>query len=551
MGWRDRVIEWLGGVPLSRHSQEVKRAFESGAWWAGEDEPPPGGGPGGYRWGYRRLGAGLRDVAEVDYHEAIERVWRLYRTNPLARRLILTQRDQVVDTGIRPVARDERVQAVLDEFWDDPVNRMGEFVYMAALQLSIFGTQVYVAFPDLEWKDGGVVGTGRVRLGYVDPAEIEDIELDPDNARIPVAVRQRRETGETRVYRVIHLDERPDSPTRGLLIGAMPDLREDSPTYGKLVDEKGRVYDGSCFLFRVNHVMNGKWGWPDILHLVDWLEQADLFFFDIAERIYWLTTFVWDVLLQGATPEQCKARAKEIATYPPRRASVQVHNEKEVWTPISPSLGQADIERAARVLVWWIAGIGFAVPETWLGWGKGTTFASAKELGVVTRKVLASRQSVIREMVERMCRFQIDQAIIARRLPPDVDKAVDVPMPSLDVRDLGGAAASLRTVAQALALAVSANVMSREAAVQVLAYAVKEFGVELDAEQLRPAQEQSLEQIRKNLQDLEQWDKVPLGEPLPKGEALAGWKVTPEDIERARREFDEVLELMGVERAER
>jgi len=307
------------------------------------------------------------------------------------------------------------------------------------------------------------------------------------------------------------------------------------------VDEHGEVYDGSCFLFRVNCVMNGKWGWPDTLHLVDWLDQADKFFFDIAERIYFLTTFVWDVLRRGATEEECREYARSIGA--PKRASVQVHNENEEWRPVSPDLAQEDVARAARTLIWFIGGIGFNIPETFLGWGEGTTYAAAKELAAPVRKALQSRQSIIESLCEELCRFQIDQAIIAKQLPPDVDKSVSFNFPSLDVRDVVGAAATFQTLAQAVMVGMGAGLFGRELGLKVLAVAAQELGLELDVAGELEKGTEGAAQVREVLRLLHEAGGVPLGKPLAPKEALAQWEISEEDLERARREFDELMRL--------
>jgi len=446
-----------------------------------EDEPPPSGL---HSWGYRASAADARPFSSLSYHQMLDQAWKLYTTNPLANRIISIRTEFIVDSKSAPEAANRHVQQVLDDFWYDPVNDMPNFIIQATRQLLIFGLQVFPVFVNLSRHNSGQVGNGLARLGYVDPANIHDIHLDPGNPRLPLSVDiSTSPTDKPKSLRVIHPDLSPTSPTKGLMIGTI--THED----GIQRDELDTTYDGACFLFRINNLMNSKWGWSDLLPLPTWLEQANFFFTDIVQHIYWLTNFVWDLELTNASEPVMKARSSDIRANPPRRGSVLVHNDKEKWSAITPDLRQEDISAASRTLVWWIAGIGAGIPEHWLGWGRETTHATAKEMQSPTLHMLSTRQFYVHSMIRDLCRFQIDQAIRARILPPDVDKSFVIHLPDLLPPDLLTMTTAIRQFSIALSTPAAQSLIPPETARKLLALIAKDFSIDLEPPPTTPSEE--------------------------------------------------------------
>ncbi|MFH1484739.1 MAG: hypothetical protein ABIH46_01590, partial [Chloroflexota bacterium] len=436
-------------------------------------------------------------------------------------------------------------------------------------------------------------GSGLVRLGYIDPGVIEDIILDPENARIPVAVVEDRGVEGKRFYRVVHVDEGVESEMAGKLIGvrkreggrgrypvegdfqwvatenarAKQTMRVQENRYAAVrvkefaatdmtiarkggsyewEDENGVPYDGACFLFRVNNVMNSKYGWPDLLHLIDWLDQADMFFFDVAERIFWLTAFVWDVLYAGLDEDEIR---EKVAMEPaPKRGSIRGHNESVAWTAVAPDLGQADMETAGRMLLHLIAGVGFACPETWLGASQTTRYAGAKEAVAPARKVLEARQSYIQSAVKLMTQFQVDQAILARQLPEDVDTSFVVTMPDISKEDVGDMAGALKTISEGLMIALAAGLVDRPAAIAIFSKVVNAAGVDVEIKE-----EMSLEEVkeaREVLRILQKLEAVEIGAPLKLEDLLSGSEISTEDLKRIRHEWGDFLAIAGIDEEE-
>lgn len=67
-----------------------------------------------------------------------------------------------------------------DAFWRDPITDMRRNLPRMMRELALFGEQCWPVFADPK--------SGHVRLGYLDPARIETVVCDPDNAAQPVGV---------------------------------------------------------------------------------------------------------------------------------------------------------------------------------------------------------------------------------------------------------------------------------------------------------------------------------------------------------------------------
>jgi hypothetical protein len=389
-------------------------------------------------------------------HARMQQVaYYLYLVNPLAHRIVEYTRNYVVGDGVKVTAEDARVQQVIRRFWNDPVNRMDRMLAESVKELSIFGEQC--------WQTAVNPVDGRVRLGYLDPAEIEAIEWgelrmggasDP-LVSLPVAV-IRRDSGAGRL-RIVRLDEDPASETFGRLTG-------------------------DCFYFAINKARSASRGVSDLFAIGDYLDGYDKMLFGMIDRVGFSNAFVWDVLLKGATEETVQQWLKE--QRPPRPGSVRVHNEQVEWKAVSPDLKAADFNEAARAIKNMnLAGAGF--PEHWFADGGNVNRASALEMGEPTLRNLLERQGLVSFMLRELIEFVIDQAVAAGTLPEGIDRDFTVEMPEMSIRDLNRASQALSQVATSVVELRRAGLIDRETAQQMVASAAMQLGVEMDLDRVQ------------------------------------------------------------------
>lgn len=550
---REWLINRLGGVsPLDISTQIEnirRRAFESGMEAAElfDDEPhltDASGKP--IALGYRDKSRPKRDLSSISQEKAIEASYRIWQTNPLGKALTEIMVDYVVGEGIQIICNNDDVRTVIEDFLEDDVNRLNETGFQEITrELSLFGEQIILMF--VRYGNEKVKGDGRVRYGTADPSQIHSIITHPDNYRDVYAIRMKSDSmGEQGpLYMVIREDiiskqnklegyidlkrytesiellNSPDNhsdPAKKLELkefirtvpkGAKEYLvnQNDSGNLRRNLEEvessnlDNLQYDGQCFLVQVNKLSTGTRGRPDLLPMLDWIDQLDNVFFDGVDHIQLLNLFSWDLTIEGGSsddPDPDRNLAIQSAKVTKLRSkSVYSHNEYVTLEAKNPSLQSAELETLARALRIFIAG-GARIPEHWLAEGGYTNRATAEEMGQPTYKMLVSRQRVIRHLFIRIIRFVIDTAVLMGELSETVDvednkgrketlparEAFNIVMPEIDVADTTSVSGSLLRIMQAVITGIAAKVISREIGMEVIARILKMLGVETDVAEM-------------------------------------------------------------------
>lgn len=480
---KNRIVEWFGGVPKAEYHAATSRAYEAG-YEDGEDEPPSGDLR---QFGYRRSSSGaIRDFGGLDYDRVLDTVWRVWLMSPLAKRALQIKRDYIIGGGVRPTSDDEALQVVLDEFWD--INKLDERASEFVQQRHLLGEQIFPAF--VRRADG------QVRIGYVDPIQVEKVIQHPDNAleRWAIVLKEDRSTDESwrnppetrQVYRIIRRDE-------GALIG---ENVEPARYGGKLITSEQATleaweremldyygldaYTGDAFYFPANALSNQPRGYSDLLQPADWIDQDETVLFDLADREAVAGFFIADVTLAGADESKVRERSKELRANPPRKGSVRVHNDQEIWNLDAPDLKQpssVESHKAIETHAWG----GMGLPSSWYGHGDETNRATAQAQGDPTWRTMQAEQNADKAMFLAMLTFARDQAEIAGKWKPvEAETTIDLQMPEMTAKDLSTIAGAAGQLALAISQAVSEGWMTREHATEAWAKVMAELDVEID-----------------------------------------------------------------------
>jgi len=126
--------------------------------------------------GWRSLSVYQRDLPQVTHEKQLKVAFWLYRHNPIAKRIIEVIQDFVIGPGVQFSAKEPKVEEVLWNFWSDPHNGWELRQFQRVSELFLFGEQIYQVFVN--------EANGHVRLGYIDPLNVEKIILDRDNPEI-------------------------------------------------------------------------------------------------------------------------------------------------------------------------------------------------------------------------------------------------------------------------------------------------------------------------------------------------------------------------------
>ncbi|NOZ81261.1 MAG: hypothetical protein GXP63_06340 [DPANN group archaeon] len=443
MSIREKIAERLFGTVIEKKVQERMQAAVLGT-----EEP-----------GFRKLtGSPTRALPSVTQERMIEISYWLWKTNPLGNWLIEIVKDFVLAEGITYDAENEKVKEILDQFWLDPVNRMDLYLENYVRELGIYGEQIWPAYVSEQ--------TGRVRLGYIDPASVKEVVTDPENVKVVIGVILKAKAGATegKKYRVI-------------LDGAF--LSKSA----KSMREKYR--DGEVFFFRVNNVTNAPRGTSDLFVVADWLDGYEQFLFDYADKWPMLNAFVWDVLLEGMDEAQIEEWLKKNGA-PPKPGSVRAHNEKVKWTAVTPELKAVDADKGARLLRNHILGAR-GLPEHWYGGGGDVNRATAAEMGLPTMKMLSARQQKVKHMIESLFTFVIRKALDARYLqvPEDEAFAFSISIPEIEQMDIAKYSTALQQLTASLVSAKTMGWIDDETAQKAYAFGLAFLGFEYDPEAVR------------------------------------------------------------------
>jgi len=448
-GFLGRLMGWFAGESQEPAESASEPLREAAGTTVDTDEE-----------NWRRLtGDGRRDLTPLTQQRMQRLAHYQWETNLLANRLIELPVAYLLAGGVRLTAKDDDAQSTLDRHWHDGLNAWNLKLPKRVRELALFGEQCYPAFRD--------ENTGFVRLGYLDPALIETVVTDPDNREQPIGiVTKKNKKGVAKRYRVIvNVPEKAFAATAQAI--------------------RATFTDGDCFYYRVNDLSSATRGRSDLLAQIDWLDAYDQFLFGELDRAGFMRAFVWDVTLTGASPDEVKARAKEITA--PQPGSVRVHNENEAWEPKAPELQAVDAAAGARLFRNHVLG-GATQPEHWFGGGGDVNRSTGDSMSEPTVKVLEMRQSVVGYMLVDIGRYVLRSAwdALDRELT-DAEQSVlsdvDMAWPEMTSKDITKYAAALMQVVSAIAGLLEGGLLTRETALRMVTALADRLGVTIDVEE--------------------------------------------------------------------
>ncbi|MDY7033984.1 MAG: hypothetical protein SVY10_18985 [Thermodesulfobacteriota bacterium] len=443
MGLRERIASAVFGGEIDRIVEErITAATVS----IGREEDQ----------GWTRLtGQPDRQLPDVTQERMIEICYWLWKTNPLANWIIEITKDFVVGEGLPFEAENDNVKEVLEGFWNDPINAMDISLEKFVRELGIYGEQCWPVYTAEQ--------TGRIRLGYIDPARIKKVETDPENCKMVIGVILKGQTGE-------------DGKKYGIVL---PRDAEDLLSNEAKALRKG-YSAGECFFFSINNVTNAPRGTSDLFVIADWLDAYEQFLFDYADKWPLLNTFVWDLLVKGGDSAKLD---EELRRFTKKAGSVYAHNEGVELNEITPDLKSVDAETGARLLRNHILG-SKSLPEHWFGGGGDVNRATALEMGAPAFKTLSSRQKTVKYILERVCDCVIEKALEARYLtvPEDEAYGYSINVPEMATRDITKFASAIQQLASSLMIAENQGWIDKDTATVSFIFGLRYLGLELDVE---------------------------------------------------------------------
>lgn len=422
---------------------------------------------------YRSLtNRSVSDLPEYQHAKMLKVAGHLDRANPVARRILDLLIDFVFAEGVNIQANNDAVREVLEQHWDDPINRWDEH-----------GPNIF----RLLLRDGELVMPasvnpvdGRVRWGQIMSRQIKDVVPDIDDWR---------------VTREIVLKSPPDQPDR-TLAGINLNFETDR-------------LEGEALLLRYGNV-DGLRGISFLYPLADYLDYLDQASFSEIERLQLLRSFLWDVEIEGDA-SQVLEKMKDPAYGTPKPGSVRLHTSTEKWTAVTPSLGTYDAVNLIDFLLNTLILGSVGIPEHWFGSGGDVNRAVGSIMGQPTVKMLTRLQRMWTGYLTTMMQYVVDQAVEHRALVEVVEiqdadgngtgemvparEAFQIAVPDMDTTDMQATSATLLSVTQSLVVAEDRGYVTQQTAGRVWASIASQFGPDVDpdyeAEQAAIEQEQA------------------------------------------------------------
>lgn len=409
--------------------------------------------------GWRSLSARVTDntLTPLNHQIAVQTSRYLYRYNPLAKAIIEIPVDYILGEGLTITATAEddatraRVQVVIDSFWNDRTNQMDLRLHKGLIRLLRDGEWIAPVFVN-EFN-------GAVKIGTLDPLRLKEVKANPENYE--------------EVQSLVFQAQQPGAPDITKAV-----IREDKET---------GLLGGECFYFVTNDAGDGDRGWPELTCMLDWADIYDDGLQNAMRQVRFLSAFVWDVTMKGATPSQIAARLTEILANPPRPGSVNVHNDAETWQAVTSNVAAQAPKDQLRDVKLHIA-TGARVPESWLANGDAANRATAVAQADPSYKYLARRQRHFRFLIETMVQFALDQARPhTLRGLSDRDLRFTVNLPDMIADDNKVAADTLVALTQALRVACDSSWLSQATARRAFWNVLPTIGTEVD-----PAKEEEV-----------------------------------------------------------
>ena len=401
--------------------------------------------------GYRPLmggGGQRRDIRLVDIDRMIEVAYFMWDHSAMTRGLALMDKAFLFAEEISATSSDDDVAEILAQLWSR--NKLSTRVPLWTMWMSLLGSQC--------WSATVNKFNGAVTLGYVDPQNIAELFTLPQDVETVVQVELKSMYGRS----------------GRKLTAIREDVNFTSKTYGKLM--------GECFFYSINHPPNDPWGRSDFLTLFDWIDGLERYGYNYLERAEFLLNFIWDVLLKGMNEEQIRDWQRNNRA--PDPGSVRAHNENVEWSAVAPDLKAQDFTSGFEMGKSFIMGAARR-PDSWFGGGGKAYQTEADQFGQVPVKDLDERQRYCKEILIDICRFAVDQAVIAKRLSEEKAKAgFTVNMPEISKKDFSKLINGVPQFATALMVAENQNWVRSEDAIKAFSLVMAQLGIEVGVEEI-------------------------------------------------------------------
>ncbi|AYF32190.1 hypothetical protein CSH63_33080 [Micromonospora tulbaghiae] len=365
-----------------------------------------------------------------------------YRSNPMARAIVDTYTAFCVgDSGVSYQATNPQVAAVVDQFWNDPRVALG------GLQERMLRDHLLMGETALQMLVGRLSGVTRISPTPV--SQISDVRLAGGNPLWPAELVFGGGAADGTALTVAGVND-------------LTGLRE------------GQVMWWRSWMALLDDVR----GDPFLSPVLDHLDSYDQVISNLIDRTALARYLVWDVTVEGDQEAVDDFVKKRGGVHTPPSGSIEVHNDKVTWKPQTAETKAEEDSIAGKNVLTLVAG-GAGLAKTWLAEPDGANRATSLTMAEPVRRRVGGVQKLWLGYQTELCRYAVDQAVAARRLPQLVTardprtgsefaipaaQSVTVTGPSISASDAEFTAKILLNLSTGLEKMVKNQVLTPEAA---------------------------------------------------------------------------------------
>jgi hypothetical protein len=335
--------------------------------------------------GARRLDDSPRDRLNPDRESVLEACLEVWRSDPLARRLVELTSEYVVGGGVDIECVHAPSQDFLRAFWSHRLNRMGIRMVELCDELTRSGNLFLL------------ISTDRVGMSYLRVVPAADIDrIDAAENDIEQSLAYVDKDGQ--VY----------------------------PAYDPAEDGlgEGGTFRPVMLHYAVNRPAGAQWGESDLAPLLIWLRRYAAWLEDRMRLNRFRNAFIYRVKAAFTSEAARRTRQLELAANPPSPGSILVTDESEDWSVISPRLEALDAQTDGLALKKMIAA-GAGVPMHFLAEPESATRTTAEAAGSPTHRKFEQRQRFFLWMLRDLLGVVLQRrALVDGRVDPRVDITV-------------------------------------------------------------------------------------------------------------------------------
>jgi broad specificity phosphatase PhoE len=393
--------------------------------------------------GWRKLteGAGGYDLTPTELRDVREKCLKAWQIDPSLGTAGALLASGAFGTGeIRPMAVDQRVQAVVDRLWDDEDNR-----------LALFSRRAMVRTSDALMVDGerflavhASTTESRVKVSELPCSEIVDVVCHPENALRPVLYRR---TYRPQAYDLGKGQYQP-GPEQTVYYADWRTWRymldetftDEDPEWDEataaLLSRAGILDDPTpvlCYHIRGNTL--GQRGIPEIYRAYDWVRSHSRTLSAMVTLSKALAMFAWRKKLNTKSATAVQAAAEAFRSPVPGTGAVHASNQNVSLEAVDVGTGGVgNLESSARQThLQSIRPFGFG--EHWYSDANTGNLATATAMDLPSIWRIEARQADVSEPCLDITRLAVELAVLrqdypTRRLPQGVDRAMDMDFPA-------------------------------------------------------------------------------------------------------------------------